>query len=100
MDEIAPVITLVVHPIDVEAHPSWGPGWRWAVHVGRPNPADVTQCANAGWCPDMPAAMASGDACAATAVQAARAFGIPVRYGRMELQYDPIPAGEERTTTL
>lgn len=96
----APVITLVVHPIDTAAHPTLSPGWRWAVHVGQLDAADPGQCANAGWALNRGTAFLDGETCAATAVRAARLLGTLVRYTQIELDCDPIPPGADRVHTL
>lgn len=99
-EDVPPIITLVVHPIDVEAHPTAPPGYRWAVYVGRPSITGTDGCMNAGWEPDLNGALVEGERVAATAVKCARAFGVPVRYGQMQLDYDPVPSGADATSTF
>jgi hypothetical protein len=88
-----PAVTVVVHPIDVDAHPSVPPGWRWAVMVGSGPPGELERCVNAGWCPTAQEAWLEGETVGATAVKALRAFGIPAVYGKLPLPDDPIPPG-------
>jgi len=96
---LVPKIVVFLHAVDVSAHPSVPPGWRWAVHFGGGSPADLSTCANAGWCPTVNEAELEGAQNAATAIKAARGFGIPV--GALEiirLDTDPIPPGKDRVS--
>lgn len=93
------LLVTVVHPIDVEAHPTVPPGWRWAAMVGEGAFSDMDRCANAGWCPTEGEAVAEGDQNAATAVRALRLSGVPVEYrGVIHLDHDPIPPGGDRVS--
>jgi hypothetical protein len=95
------LLSCVVHPIDVDAHPTVPPGYRWAVMVGQGAPSDVQRCANAGWAPSAAAAEAEGDQNAATATRAMQLTGALARYGGViRLDYDPIPAGGDRLNTV
>jgi hypothetical protein len=93
-------IQVFVHPIDAQAHPS-SPGWRWAVHVHGGAPSDLLCCANAGWTPDRDGALSEGDRHGATAARVLRMHGIEANYHvPTELDYDPIPAGNDRVNVL
>jgi hypothetical protein len=96
---LTPDITLVVHPIDTDAHTTVSPGWRWAVMVGRSRPDDLDGCANAGWCPTESEACLEGETTAVTVVKALRMLGIPATYSLLKLGHDPIPAGADRLGT-
>lgn len=88
-------ITVFVHAIDAEAHPS-SPGWRWAVHVHGAAPNDLSGCANAGWAPDRDGALSEGDRHGATAARVLKMHGIDARYDvPLVLDHDPIPAGRD-----
>jgi len=91
-----PAVTVVVHPIDTDAHPSTPPGWRWAVMVGSGSPAELERCMNAGWCPTSQEAWLEGEMVGATAAKALRVYGIPAAYGKLPLDFDPIPPGADR----
>lgn len=100
MVPLTPLVVVVVHAIDTDAHPSQPPGWRWAVMVGGRPPADLDWCANAGWCPTEQEAWLEGETCGATACRALRMLGVPAAYDRSRLDHDPIPAGCNRVHTL
>jgi hypothetical protein len=76
MKDIQPVISVVVHPVDVEKHPDWGVGYRWTVQVGGMPVEDLGYCANAGKCDKEQEALMMGDRCAATVVTAFSMFNI------------------------
>lgn len=90
---VAPVVVLVVHPIDTKAHPMTPPGYRWAVMLGIGPFSDLARCPNAGWCPSEQEASLEGEMVAVTVVKSLRAFGIPVDYRFVKTEVDPIPAG-------
>lgn len=92
MTDLVPEVTVVVHPVDTAAHPTYPAGWRWAVQVGGTGPADLERCAGAGHCPTESEAAFYGEQCGSTAVKALRVLGVPARYGVLRLGYDPIPA--------
>lgn len=97
---LIPAVTVVVHPIDTEAHPSVPPGWRWAVMAGAgTSPANVALCANAGWEPTEGEARLTGETVGVAAAKALRLHGIPATYGVLALDHDPIPAGGDRLGT-
>lgn len=90
------LLTVVVHPIDTSAHPSCSPGFRWAVMVGEGDFADLSRCANAGSAPTREEAQIRGDQCGATAARALILAETPARYGGIvDLDHDPIPAGND-----
>lgn len=93
---LTPHVTVYVHPINVQAHPTVPPGWRWAVVVGGRPPSDVEHTANAGWAPDQRSALLEGEQNAATAVRALRLLGVPATFSAQALDADPIPAGADR----
>jgi hypothetical protein len=86
-------VTVLVHPINTEAHPSTPPGFRWAVYVGDGSWADMGRCANAGWCPTQGEAAMEGEMVGVCAAKVARVFGVPVEYAVVTLDHDPIPTG-------
>lgn len=86
------MVTVVVHPVDTEVHPSYPPGWRWAVQVGGTGPADLDFCVGAGHEPDRGTAAVVGESHGAAACKALRLMGVPARYAKSELTWDPIPA--------
>lgn len=89
----APLVVLVVHPIDIAAHPHTPPGFRWAVQVGQGPFSDLSRCPNAGWCPSRQEALLEGEMVAVTVVKTLRMIGIPAEYRVVETPADPIPAG-------
>lgn len=97
---LLPVVTLVVHEVDTEAHPTVPPGWRWAVQAGGGRPDDVSRCSQAGWTPTESEAWQEGEVAAVAAVQACRTFGVPVDYRRLRLLRDPIPPGRDQLRIL
>jgi hypothetical protein len=92
MGELAPEVTVVVHPVDTAMHPTYPSGWRWAVMVGGRPPTDLDCCVNAGHCPTEGEAAVAGEQNGASATKALRLLGVPARYGVLRLSYDPIPA--------
>jgi hypothetical protein len=97
MPVLVPGITVIVHPIDTQAHPAIQPGWRWAVMVGAGcPPGDLSRCANAGWAGTEHQAWVDGETVGAAAVKALRMHGIAASYARLPLDHDPIPAGGDR----
>ena len=95
------LLSCLVHPIDVKAHPTQPPGFRWAVMVGVGPDDDLDRCVNAGWCPTRQSAEAEGDQNAATAARVLQLAGLPGRYGGVRhTDHDPIPAGRDRVNIL
>lgn len=88
---LVPEVTVVVHPVDTTAHPTYPQGWRWAVQVGGGRPDDLDRCAGAGHADTETEASVIGEQAGSTAVKALRMLGVPVRYGVLRLGYDPIP---------
>ena len=91
-DVLVPEVTAVVHPVDTDAHPTYGAGWRWAVMVGGAPPSDLSRCAGAWKEPTESEASVMAENTAAFLVKSLRMFGVPVRYSFLRLDYDPIPA--------
>ncbi len=90
-------LTVVVHPINTEAHPTIPPGYRWALMLGDGPPADLDRCANAHYAPSRQAAELEGDRNGASAIRALQMLGYAARYGGVQhLDHDPIPAGGDR----
>jgi hypothetical protein len=92
---VAPEVAVIVHPIDPEAHPTYPPGWRWAVHVGGRPPADLDYCVQAGSAESEPEASAAGEMVGAAVAKGLRILGIPARYGYIRLGYDPLPSSAD-----
>lgn len=91
-------VTVFVHEIDTGKHPDQV-GWRWAVHLGGTDPADLRSCANAGVEPSHSNAVWWGDRCGATAARCLQLAGLPVRYvDPVVLDYDPTPPGGHLNT--
>ena len=90
--DLFPDVRVVVHPIDPATHPSYPPGWRWAVQVGGGRIDDLDRCVGAGHCPSETEASVAGEQAGSVATKALRLLGIPARYGVLRLGYDPIPA--------
>lgn len=99
------LVTLFVHEVDTEAHPTVPPGWRWAVHLGG-NPHDLTRCVQAGWVPnDGPDARLTygqvgaemdGSSAGMAAVNAVWAVtGVKPTWRTTVLDRDPIEAGND-----
>lgn len=82
------LIGVVVHPVDVAAHPTVPLGYRWAVHIGS-DWSDLRTCLNAGWQPDQHGAALAGEAAAVCAVKALRFCGKPAGTETSYLQIDP-----------
>lgn len=93
--DLTPDVCVVVHPIDREQHPTYPPGWRWAVMVGARPPADLDYCVNAGHATTEAEALLVGEQNGASATKALRLLGVPVRYSVMNLAWDPIPASAD-----
>lgn len=87
-----PEVTVVVHPVDTQTHPTYPAGWRWAVHVGGGAPADLDRCVQAGLCPTEPEASVAGESHGAAVAKALRMAGTAARYSYQRLGWDPIPA--------
>lgn len=93
MDDVPlPEVTVVVHPIDTDVHPSCQDGWRWAVQVGGGRPDNLGRCCGAGHCTTESEASVMGELAGSTATKALRLLGVPARYAYLRLGYDPIPA--------
>lgn len=88
-------VTLVVHPIDTVAHPTYPAGWRWAVMKDHTTVADMRKCCNAGFANTRADALLFGEAVQAAVILALRSEKIPVEYKTSEMAFDPIPAGVE-----
>lgn len=88
---LAPEVVVVVHPIDQEAHPTYPPGYRWAVMVGGRPPTELDYCVNAGVERTESGASVVGESHGAAATKALRILGVPARYAYTRLGYDPIP---------
>ena len=92
---LTPQVTVYVHPIDVRAHPSVPPGWRWAVHLGEGHPSGLDLCMNAGWCPTPGEAAMEGEMVGVAVAKALRTFGVEASYTVTTLEIDPIRSGAD-----
>lgn len=90
-DFLVPQITVVIHPIDRNVHPTYPEGWRWAVMAGVTRPDDLAYCMGAGYGSDRTAASVEGEGHGAIAVRSLRTYGCPAAYAVMVLDYDPLP---------
>lgn len=89
---VVPEVTVVVHPIDTEVHPTWPPGWRWQVMLGRGPLSDYGRLVGALIHSDEGEANIIGEQAGAAVTKALRMLGIPAKYGYLRLGYDPLPA--------
>lgn len=98
---LVPEVVVVIHPIDMNAHPTYQPGFRWAVMIGGRPPTDLDYCVQAGSESTETLASVIGEMCGAAATKALRLFGCPARYAVHRLGYDPIPAeADERPLAM
>jgi hypothetical protein len=91
-DVLTPDVMVWVHPINTEAHPTYTPGYRWAVHVGGHGAAMLQYCCNAGRADTQTEAKIIGESHGAAVCKGLRLLGIPARYGLFTIGWDPIPA--------
>jgi hypothetical protein len=91
MTILIPAVLVVVHPIDLAEHPSYQPGYRWAVMVGGGNVADLDYCVAAGGMPDQSSALVAGESHGSAACKALRILGVNATYSVSSIDYDPIP---------
>jgi len=84
-------VTIVIHPIDQAAHPTYPAGFRWAVMLGEHHPRDLRWCLNAGFGQDLAAATQAGEAVGVAVAKALRMLALPGTYAVMTMQSDPIP---------
>jgi len=89
---LVPLVAVLIHPINVEQHPTYPPGWRWAVYVGGRPPADIDYCANAGHAATEVDAAVAGESHGAAVVRGLRLMGYPAAYRTQFITWDPIPA--------
>lgn len=85
-------VTVVVHPIDCDVHPTYPPGFRWAVMVGGVGPAELEFCVNAGHDRTADGAAVTGESHGVAVVRGLRIMNVTAKYAVMRLDYDPIPA--------
>jgi len=86
-----PDVIVVVHPVDVVAHPTYPPGFRWCVMVGGRPPTDLDYCTQAGHEPTIDVALAIGEMVGVAVVKGLRLMGCPAAYGKLILAEDPMP---------
>jgi hypothetical protein len=86
------LLTVIGHPIDVDAHPSVPPGWRWCVMLGGEPWEDKQRMLNAGWCANHNETFMEGEMVGIAVAKALHAVGHQVDYKVTELDHDPIPA--------
>jgi len=96
-DFITPDVIVWIHPINVNEHPSYRPGYRWAVHAGGNAPSDLRFCCNAGREDSLQDAQMVGESHGVAACKASRIFGVPTRYFVRVIDWDPIPASADMT---
>jgi len=89
---LIPEVTVFVHPISCDVHPTYPPGFRWAVHIGGGPPDDLDRCAIAGHQYKVRMARMVGESHGAAACRALRLMGIAATYRVSVLGWDPIPA--------
>lgn len=89
---LTPDIVVWVHPINPKEHPTYRPGYRWAVHYGSLAASDLRYCCNAGRCDTLFDAKLMGESHGAAACRALRFAGVAARYSMCVLAWDPIPA--------
>lgn len=87
----------LAHPVDVEAHPSIPPGFRWAVYRSD-DWSNMTDCLGAGWAPDEGAAKWIADQAATIAVRSMRTSGVPADLSVTSIGYDPVESGHDFVT--
>ena len=86
-------IIALAHPIDTVTHPSYPPGWRWAVHIGS-DFADIGSCLNAGWEPSESQARLAAEQAAVCAHKVAALFTL-ASFETVTLSHDPVPAAAD-----
>jgi hypothetical protein len=85
-------VTVTVHPIDPNVHPSYPPGWRWSVTVGGMPINDLDYCVGAGHEHTKGDAAVTGETVGAAVTLALRKFGVNAGYQVIHMDWDPIPA--------
>lgn len=86
-----PCVTVIVHPINTSAHPTYPEGFRWAVMAGSRQPSDLEYCVWAGHETTSTIAAVTGESHGVAACKALRIFGMQVEYSVVTLDFDPIP---------
>lgn len=89
---LVPEVTVFVHPINHDVHPTYPPGFRWAVMVGGVGPTDLEYCVGAGHAPTADHAALIGESHGAAVVLGLRIMTVSARYATVRLDYDPVPA--------
>jgi len=92
---LTPDIVVWIHPINTTAHPSYRPGYRWAVHAGGKAPSDLRFCCNAGREDTLTEARIVGESHGVAACKATRILGVSARYFVREIGWDPIPSAAD-----
>ena len=86
------VIAVIVHPIDIDKHPTIPAGFRWCAQFGT-DATDVSSFLNAGWEANATDAGITGEMVASAVAKALMVLGIQRDYvGVIQLAEDPIPA--------
>lgn len=96
-------ILLVVHPIDIVAHSTIPPGYRWAVmfcQQGNADLTDMSRCLNAGYAASQLDACLFGEAVQVAVVKALHMVARPCDMSSQILDHDPIPSGGDVLTTI
>lgn len=84
-------VVLVVHPVDTTEHPTYPPGYRWAVMVGTTDPVALEYCVGAGHSADCQEAALVGETVQAAVSIALGLSGISSHAAAINLDHDPIP---------
>lgn len=89
---LTPVVCVYIHPVDISQHPSYQPGYRWAVMVGGTSPGDLSGCVQAGHQATPQLAAMMGEQVGVAVTLGLRKFGINASYHVKSLAFDPIPS--------
>lgn len=93
---LTPKVVIGVHPINITAHPTYPPGFRWCVMIGDGAWDDLDRCVQAGHQYDRVTAALVGDTVGVAVAEAFRRFAMPLQYGGViHLEHDPIPAAHD-----
>ena len=88
-------VTLVVHPVNTTEHPTYPPGYRWAVMVGTTDPTALECSVGAGHAADRRDASLLGETVQAAVSVALGLSGICYREITINLDHDPIPGSAD-----
>lgn len=88
-------VVLVVHPVNTTEHPTYLPGYRWAVMVGTSSPTALECCVGAGHASQERDATLQGETVAAAVCIALGLSGVQVDATTTTLGHDPIPGAAD-----